>query len=96
MQSPSPARVIDKYNAKVFRVRFEKHEDVVRLQDGGLVDVLPALRVCFAIECSHKVWLVYLMAQRLVYFRACLLQTVIQTFANRRHWSSVCCETEKR
>lgn len=29
----APARVVDKYNAKVFRVRFEKQEDVVRLQD---------------------------------------------------------------
>ena len=27
------ARVVDKYNAKVFRVRFEKQEDVVRLQE---------------------------------------------------------------
>ena len=26
-------RVVDKYNAKIFRVRFEKQEDVVRLQD---------------------------------------------------------------
>ena len=26
-------RVVDKYNAKVFRVRFEKQEDVVRLQE---------------------------------------------------------------
>ena len=31
-----PGRVIDKYNAKVFGVRFEKKEDVVRLQDTGI------------------------------------------------------------
>ena len=31
--APRAHRVVDKYNAKVFRVRFEKQEDVVRLQE---------------------------------------------------------------
>ena len=33
-KSRCPERLVDKYNAKVFRVRFEKQEDIVRLQDG--------------------------------------------------------------
>lgn len=39
-------RVVDKYNAKVFRVRFEKQEDVVRLQERlGYVSFFPYMQL---------------------------------------------------
>jgi len=38
-------RVVDKYNAKIFRVRFEKQEDVVRLQERlGYVSFFPYMQ----------------------------------------------------
>ena len=43
---PAPRdRVVDKYNAKVFRVRFEKQEDVVRLQEPLPLESLGSARM---------------------------------------------------
>ena len=43
---PAPRdRVVDKYNAKVFRVRFEKQEDVVRLQEPLPLESLASARM---------------------------------------------------
>ena len=47
-------RVIDKYNAKVFRVRFEKKEDVVRLQDIGIAKLAAVCsRALLCVSCCQ-------------------------------------------